>query len=217
MSANRDYGNAAPIPHVMLRRLRMCLYLLQMKERSCTSPTGPTLQTSFSPNVRDALSLQHCHVIDLLSILLDGFAPPYTENRHDTLSLPLTTLVPFTPSQKELLKGENYLGEYSLYPHTLSSCFRTQVALRCPPFTNERKWRHFMDGFSDGRDEQEAVNARLAAVLELMKRDAEAKLQVLTGMPPARNGRDVLLARWREIDLILKRVISTLRGGADDP
>jgi hypothetical protein len=73
-----------------------------------------------------------------------------------------------------------------------------------------------MDGFSDGRDKQEAVNARLAEVLACMKREAENKVQVLTSMTPTRHGRDVLLARWREIDSILYQTISSLRGEDND-
>ena len=146
------------------------------------------------------MSISSCQMQPRLTCgCVDGFAPPLENNKHDGIPFQFSV----SEEQQILLKDAGYSNSYILDSHSGKVCFRTQVALRCPPLTTEGKWRRFIDGLSDGSDEQAAVDRKILNILVAMQVEANGTLKALTCICEGMTGRSTLIRRWTGIRTIL--------------
>lgn len=108
-------------------------------------------------------------------LLLTEYGFILENNRNDAVPLDHVMLPQFSVEQRERLKAAGYLGKYVLDREGV--CHRTQVALRLLVGVPHGAWRSFVDGETDGSENQVLVKARLTLIL----RDLEEQARVALG------------------------------------
>ena len=190
------------------------------------SPTGYEFQTVTQTERGQELFISYgSHGNDFLLVEY-GFILPLSETTHDGLALDEFILPLFSPEQKKLLKGADYLGNYTLnqqpdtnpedenvnghLPDDFSdtwtddsplTCYRTTTALRllCMAL---RKWkRGLTHGFDDNDTYTPRILELLAQVLGKYKALAEERLEkIATVETEAEDGEG-----WSEQKDVLRR------------
>lgn len=109
-----------------------------------------------------------------------------------------------TPTQKNLLEENNYLGEY--YMTSAGFCYRSQVAMRAMVTSNKRMQEFLADEY-DGQREVTKMNAKCREICGLLRQDIETGLQSFETKDSEESSyaRQSLNKRWGQLAAMLER------------
>ncbi|KAF2757560.1 SET domain-containing protein [Pseudovirgaria hyperparasitica] len=134
-----------------------------------------------------------------------GFMLP--NNHWDSVSLDHLIVPKLTAEQKDVLKDDRLLGEYtlSIVDSKPAVCYRTLAALRLAT-TPQQRYRNFVSGIGDDSRDQETVDEAVERLFDDFAKEcseAKASLKELSGG----NGRiaATLVDRWQQIEALLGR------------
>lgn len=153
-------------------------------------------------------------------------------NKCDSLSLDHLILPELSSSQIETLKEDGFYGTYTLMASPTQVCHRTQAVIRLLTLP-ERRYSVFVGGTDDGSTEQGIVNAYLLQLLKKYQRQVMEALEEVEGLvtvepelgkrkrrksslgdsrdgKPAKEHKEVLLRRWKQIREIVNDAVQSL-------
>ncbi|KAK1641353.1 SET domain-containing protein [Colletotrichum phormii] len=137
-----------------------------------------------------------------------GFLMEQGENEWDEVCLDDVLLPRLGAAHRRRLEERGFLGNYVIDAETV--CYRTQVALRTLVLP-ARRWSQFVDGFADGEAEQADVDALLCEILSAYDEEIESKIETVRGLDEGEQfQRDMVEARWKQIQLLVRGTIDKL-------
>ncbi|KAF4772822.1 SET domain-containing protein [Colletotrichum scovillei] len=138
-----------------------------------------------------------------------GFVMNQGENEWDEVCIDDLLLPRLGAAHRRRLEERGFLGNYVIDAETV--CYRTQVALRTLVLP-ARRWAQFVDGFSDGEAEQPEVDALLREMLSAYNEEIESKIETVRGLDEGQQfQRDMVVARWKQIQLLVRGTIDKLK------
>ncbi|KAJ1336048.1 protein-histidine N-methyltransferase [Microdochium nivale] len=136
-----------------------------------------------------------------------GFA--MNGNRWDEVSLDEVLLAKLDDTQWAVLEEAGFLGKYVLDRDGV--CHRTQVAARQLCGCKPEEWRRFVNGADDGEASQGKVDKVLLEMLREYLQMAVRAMEQIAGLGVgSQEQRDMLAARWRQIQEMLRPHIERL-------
>ncbi|KAK1730101.1 SET domain-containing protein [Colletotrichum acutatum] len=138
-----------------------------------------------------------------------GFVMAQGENEWDEICIDDVLLPRLGTAHRRRLEERGFLGNYVIDAETV--CYRTQVALRTLVLP-ARQWAQFVDGFADGEAEQPEVDALLCEMLSAYDEEIESKMKTVRGLDEGEQfQRDMVVARWKQIQLLVRGTIDKLK------